>query len=73
MPNTLTNLAADIYTAADKVGRELVGIVPSATINFHQAGQTVAKAELSARTSHTPVVNTTYAPSMTVQRVPIKQ
>lgn len=33
MANVLTNLAADIYKAADVVGRELVGFVPSATIN----------------------------------------
>ena len=66
MPNTLTNLAADIYTAADKVGRELVGIVPSATIN-RQAGQTVAKGGIvRSHFTRTPVVNTTYAPSMTV-------
>lgn len=66
MPNTLTNLAADIYTAADKVGRELVGIIPSATINS-QAGQTVAKGGIvRSHFTRTPVVNTTYAPSMTV-------
>jgi hypothetical protein len=33
MANVLTNLAADIYRAADVVGREQVGILPSATIN----------------------------------------
>ena len=66
MANTLTNLAADIYTAADKVGRELVGIIPSATINS-QAGQTVAKGGIvRSHFTRTPVVNTTYAPSMTV-------
>ena len=66
MPNTLTNLAADIYTAADKVGRELVGIIPSATINS-QAGQTVARGGVvRSHFTRTPVVNTTYAPSMTV-------
>lgn len=66
MPNTLTNLAADIYTAADKVGRELVGIIPSATINS-QAGQTVARGGIvRSHFTRTPVVNTTYAPSMTV-------
>lgn len=45
MPNVLTDLAADIYKAADIVGRELVGAIPSATINAggEQAavGQTV--------------------------------
>lgn len=33
MANVLSNLAADIYVAADKVGRELVGFIPSVTVN----------------------------------------
>jgi len=33
MANVLTNLAADIYTAADTVGREAVGFIPSVTMN----------------------------------------
>lgn len=33
MANVLTDLAADIYTAADIVGREAVGFIPSLTIN----------------------------------------
>ena len=33
MANVLTDLAADIYKAADMVGRELTGFIPSATIN----------------------------------------
>jgi P22 coat protein - gene protein 5 len=32
-PNVLSNLAADMYRAADIVGREQVGILPSITIN----------------------------------------
>jgi hypothetical protein len=30
---TLDNLATDIYTAADTVGREAVGFIPSVTMN----------------------------------------
>lgn len=33
MANVLTDLANDIYKAADMIGRELVGIIPSITIN----------------------------------------
>ena len=33
MANTLTNLAPDLYKAADIVARELVGCIPSSTIN----------------------------------------
>lgn len=33
MANVLTDLAADIYRAADVVGRELVGFIPSVTVN----------------------------------------
>lgn len=33
MANVFTSLAGDIYRAADMVGRELVGIIPSCTIN----------------------------------------
>lgn len=65
MANTLTNLAADIYKAADIVGREVVGVVSSCTINagIERAakGDTVRAAFTRAQT-----VNTSYAPSMTI-------
>lgn len=65
MANTLTSLAADIYKAADIVGRELVGLVPSVTINGGSEraakGDTVRSAFTRPQT-----VNTTFAPSMTI-------
>ena len=65
MANTLSNLAADIYKAADIVGRELVGLIPSVTINGGSEraakGDTVRSAFTRAQT-----VNTTFAPSMTI-------
>jgi hypothetical protein len=66
MPNVLTNLAADIYKAADVVGRELVGFIPSATINS-DAGTRVAKGDtVRSHFTRTPSVNTTDSPSMTI-------
>jgi hypothetical protein len=63
--NTLTNLAADIYKAADIVGRELVGVVSSCVVNGGTEraakGDTVRAAFTRAQT-----VNTSYAPSMTI-------
>jgi hypothetical protein len=37
MPNVLNNLAADLYTAADKVSRELTGFIPAVTLNADSA------------------------------------
>jgi hypothetical protein len=65
MANVFTNLAADIYKAADIVGREVVGFVSSGTINGGTEraakGDTVRSAFTRPQT-----VNTTYAPSMTI-------
>jgi len=38
MANVLTNLAADMYVAADIVSRELVGFIPSVTLNNSEKG-----------------------------------
>jgi len=65
MANVLNDLAADIYKAADIVGRELVGVIPSMTINAGTEraafGDTVRSAFTRAAT-----VNTSYTPAMTI-------
>lgn len=65
MANVLTDLAADIYKAADIVGRELVGFIPSVTIN---AGSEAAAQGDPIRSHFTrqAVVNTSVTPSMTI-------
>lgn len=65
MANVLTDLAADIYTAADQVGRELVGVIPSATINT-SATERAAQGD-SIRAAVTREVSVgTVSPSMTI-------
>jgi hypothetical protein len=65
MANSFNDLAADLYKAADIVGRELVGVVPSMTIN---AGTERAAFGGTVRSSFTrsTTVNETYTPSMTI-------
>lgn len=65
MANSFTDLAADIYVAADIVGRELVGFIPSVTIN---RGSEVAAFGDTVRAAYTrePTLNTAYNPSMTI-------
>ena len=65
MSNVLTDLAADIYKAADIVGREQVGIIPSVMINSGSEraafGDTVR-----SHATRAPTLNTSYTPSMTI-------
>ena len=65
MANVLTDLAADIYKAADIVGREQVGFVPSVLIN---AGSERAAQGDTVRSHFTraATVNTSYSPAMTI-------
>lgn len=65
MANVLTDLAADIYTAANTVGRELVGVIPSATINSN-ATQVAAQGEVIRAAFTREVAVTTVSPSMTI-------
>jgi hypothetical protein len=64
MANALTNLAADIYKAADTVGREMVGMITAVTIN---AGSEAAALNDTVRASftRTPSVGSV-TPSMTI-------
>lgn len=64
MANVLTDLAADIYRAADIVGRELVGVIPSVTINAGSEGAAFNDTVRAAFTAQ-PTLNTSYTPSMT--------
>lgn len=64
MANTLTNLAADIYKAADMVGRELTGLIPSVTIN---GGSEAAALNDTVRSHFTRAATvTTISPAMTI-------
>lgn len=65
MANVLTNLAADIYKAADVVGRELVGFIPASTINAN-GSERVAKGD-TVRASFTRAASATnVSESMTI-------
>lgn len=64
MANVLSNLAADIYLAADMVGRELTGLVNSVTIN---GGSEAAALNDTVRSHFTrPATVVTPTPSMTI-------
>lgn len=64
MANVLTSLAADIYRAADVVGREVVGIIPSSTIN--SGSERVALNDtVRSFFTRTPTVGT-ITPAMTI-------
>lgn len=64
MPNVLTDLAADIYRAADLVSRELVGFIPAVTIN---AGSQRAAVGQTVRSHFTRAATVgTLSPSMTI-------
>jgi hypothetical protein len=66
MANVLTDLAADIYKAADMVGREQVGLIPAVTVNGDATTSAAKGDTIRAHFTRTPSVSTTYAPSMTI-------
>jgi hypothetical protein len=66
MANVFTNLAADIFVARDKVGRELVGAIPASTINADGTTRAAKGDTIRAAYTRAQTVNTSYAPSMTI-------
>lgn len=64
MANVLTDLAADIYKAADIVGREQVGIIPSITINA--GSQAVAQGDTIRSFFTRSATVGTVTPAMTI-------
>ncbi len=65
MANILTNLAADIYKAADIVGREQVGLVSSVLMN-DQGSEAVAVGDIVRSSFTRPVLTQTFTPAMIV-------
>lgn len=65
MANVLTDLAADIYKAADIVGRELVGAIPSATINSDATKRVAQGDVIRSHFTRTATVGTV-TPAMTI-------
>jgi len=65
MANVLTDLAADIYKAADIIGREATGVIPSVVVN---GGSEQAAQGDVVRSHYTPaaVVNASATPAMTI-------
>ena len=66
MANTLTNLAADIYKAADIVAREQVGFVSSVRINGDAVTRAAKGDTIRSAFTRTPTLNTSFSPSMTI-------
>ena len=65
MANVLNDLASDIYKAADIVGREAVGFIPSVMINAG-AEEAAQGDTVRAAFTRTSTVNTSVTPSMTI-------
>jgi len=64
MPNVLNDLASDIYKAADIVGREAVGMIPSIMVNTGIEQVAIGQTVRSFTTPKAELVTTT--PSMTI-------
>lgn len=66
MANVLTDLAADIYKAADIVGRELVGFIPSVTVNGDATTRAAKGDTIRSHATRAVTVSSSYAPAMTI-------
>jgi hypothetical protein len=66
MGNTLTSLAADIYKAADIIGREPTGFISSVVMNSDAAKKIALNDTVRSHFTRAPTVNTSYTPSMTI-------
>ncbi len=64
MANVLSNLAADIFKAADIVGREQVGFIPSVTINSTESVRAAKGDTIRSAFTRQATVSTTYTPAM---------
>lgn len=64
MANVLNNLAADMYRAADIVGREMIGIIPSCTLNTASVAAALGD-NVRSHFTRTPTVQG-LTPSMTI-------
>jgi hypothetical protein len=65
MANVLTDLAADLYKAADVVARELTGTIPSSTINAN-GSERVAKGDVVRSHFTRPATSVDVSESMTI-------
>lgn len=66
MANVLTNLALDIQKAADEVGRELVGAIPSVLINADGSDRVAVGDVVRSHFTRQPSASVAITPSMTV-------
>lgn len=66
MVNSFTSLAADIYKAADIVGREQIGFIPSVTINSDAMKKVAFGDTVRSFFTRAPVLNTAFTPAMTI-------
>jgi len=65
MSNTLTNLAPDLYKAADVVARELVGAIPSSLVNADGSQQAAVNQSVRSHRTQQPSAKD-FTPSMTI-------